>query len=111
MLPARAWQVLLDDLGYQPLDNAVPGRLTFRRAGDLSFHLHVMRSDGRRWRNNLALRDYLRGSPAAIRRYEEAKRAALASAEAAVAVYSRHKAPCIRALLREATRTVPNARP
>jgi GrpB-like predicted nucleotidyltransferase (UPF0157 family) len=62
-------------LGYQYLgETGVPGRFAFRKRHPTAFNLAVVRWGERLWRDNLALRDYLRANPEDARRYEQHKR-------------------------------------
>jgi GrpB-like predicted nucleotidyltransferase (UPF0157 family) len=100
---APALQSALVALGYESLGEAdVPGRSYFRLRGSLSFNVHLVLKGGRHWQNNLALRQYLRGSPAARRRYTEAKQVALSSGSKTLVAYSAAKAAAVAALLQEA---------
>ena len=62
----------------------------------------LVRRGGAHWRHNLALREYLRSSPAARQRYTEAKQVALSSGANTLLPYSAAKAAVVAALLRGA---------
>ena len=86
-------------LGYESLGEAgVPERHYLRLRTSLSANLHLVLYNGSHWRNNLALRDYLRANPAACERYAQAKQAALASGLS----YSAAKAAVVCDLLERA---------
>jgi GrpB-like predicted nucleotidyltransferase (UPF0157 family) len=70
--------------------------------GGVSFNVHLVLKGGGHWRNNLALRQYLRGSPAARRRYTKAKQMALSSGAKTLLAYSAAKAAVVATLLQEA---------
>src|SRR5450755_4061322 len=83
--PPAAWAALDElrarvvALGYEDLGDAgVPGRIYFRRRALRAFNLALVELDGRLWRENTALRDYLRAHPEEAAAYAEAKRAAIA---------------------------------
>jgi GrpB-like predicted nucleotidyltransferase (UPF0157 family) len=63
-------------LGYWRLDTGMPGRLFYPRDRDgrLADHLHVVPAATWATRNELLLRDHLRGHPADARRYADLKR-------------------------------------
>ena len=72
--PALSLSESLTQLGYEALGEAgVRGRLYFRSRRRASFNVHVVLKGAEHWRNNIALRQYLRHSPAARHRYAEAK--------------------------------------
>jgi GrpB-like predicted nucleotidyltransferase (UPF0157 family) len=90
-------------LGYESLGEAgVAGRAYFRLRGAPSFNLHVVPWDGEHWRSNLALREYLRRSFPARRRYAQAKTAAWLSGPHTLLAYSAAKAAEVAQLLQEA---------
>ena len=100
--PAASLQPSLIRLGYEALGEAgFNGRLYFRSRRDASFNVHVVFRGGEHWRNNIALRQYLRRSSAARQRYAAAKIVAQSSASMLLA-YSEAKAPVVAALLQEA---------
>jgi GrpB-like predicted nucleotidyltransferase (UPF0157 family) len=101
--PVPALQSALVALGYESLGEAgVPGRSFFRMRGSVSFNVHLVLKGGGHWQNNLSLRQYLRGSPAARRRYTDAKQLALSSGSKTLVAYSAAKAAVVAALLQEA---------
>ena len=101
--PVSSLESTLSWLGYEALGEAgVPGRAYFRLRGVSSFNLHLVRKGGERWRNNIALRDYLRRNPAARLQYAQAKIAALSSDASTLLSYSAAKAAVIAALLEQA---------
>lgn len=101
--PPAAVAQALERLGYDGLGDAgVPGRMYWRLRGERSFNVHVVRFDGEHWRNNLALRDYLRASPAARERYAAAKRAAVAAGAVTLLAYSQAKNDVVASLLSQA---------
>ena len=108
MLPAHVlpssghWREALFDNGYAMLGAGAPGRQSFCKRGPIAVNLHILRYQGRRWRNNLALRNFLRGSPEAVVRYERAKQRALAARPLDVAAYAAAKAPMVTALIAHA---------
>src|SRR4051794_36626547 len=91
-------------LGYEFLGEAgVPGRLYFRRrlASD-AFNVHVVEHESDLWRDNLALRDFLRSDPDAAAAYAQAKARAAAAAPESLLRYSDLKAGAVAELLRRA---------
>jgi GrpB-like predicted nucleotidyltransferase (UPF0157 family) len=91
-------------LGYEDLGEAgVPGRISFRRRTKLrAFNLVLVEHDGAHWRDNGALRDYLRADPEAAARYAEAKRAAVAGGARTLVAYSEAKKAVLARILNEA---------
>jgi GrpB-like predicted nucleotidyltransferase (UPF0157 family) len=62
-------------LGYEFYDAGMPGRLFYRRGGSArTHHLHVVEASTLPTRNELLLRDYLRGHPDDVARYGALKR-------------------------------------
>lgn len=101
--PAACLIAGLEALGYESLGEAgVPERHYLRLRTTLSANLHLVLYNGSHWRNNLALRDYLRITPAACERYAQAKQAALASGATSLLSYSAAKAAVVRDLLEQA---------
>lgn len=101
--PPDRWFDALAGLGYESLGEAgVPGRWYFRIRSKPFRNVHVVERDGLHWINNLALRDYLRRSPAAARRYEAVKQEAVRAGAATLLAYSQAKGPVIESLLQEA---------
>jgi GrpB-like predicted nucleotidyltransferase (UPF0157 family) len=101
--PVASLKSTLARLGYEPLGEAgVPGRAYFRLRRVSSFNLHLVHKGGEHWRNNIALRDYLRMSPGARLQYAQAKTAALSSGASTLASYSAAKAAVVAALLDQA---------
>lgn len=89
--------------GYEFFGEAgVPGRLYLRRRGAESINLHLVDKGGSHWINNIALREYLRGSATARERYRTAKSMALAGGSTTLLEYSKAKSEFLRALLDEA---------
>jgi GrpB-like predicted nucleotidyltransferase (UPF0157 family) len=88
-------------------EHGLPGRVYYTR-GPHEVHLHVVGAEGEHWHRHVALRDHLRASAEARARYEGAKHAGLAQAEAvpedrgARAAYQDAKAETIAALEAEA---------
>jgi GrpB-like predicted nucleotidyltransferase (UPF0157 family) len=97
--PPAAWAALEElrgrivALGYEDLGEAgVPGRISFRRRTKLrAFNLALVEEGGAHWRENVALRDYLRANPEAAAKYAEAKRAAVAGGARMLVAYSEAK--------------------
>jgi GrpB-like predicted nucleotidyltransferase (UPF0157 family) len=110
--PPAAWAALEElrarivALGYEDLGEAgVPGRIYFRRRTKLrAFNLALVEHDGAHWRDNVALRDYLRAHPEAVASYAEAKRAAVAGGATTLLAYSAGKAPIVATLVEKARR-------
>jgi GrpB-like predicted nucleotidyltransferase (UPF0157 family) len=91
-------------LGYVDRGGA-PGRRYLVRRGERNVNVQVVERHGQLWRDNLLLRDFLRASLAAARRYEAAKRAAAESSPFLLG-YSEAKRAALEALLDEARRGV-----
>lgn len=91
-------------LGYEDLGEAgVPGRIYFRRRTKLrAFNVALVKHDGPVWRDNVALRDYLRSHPEAAAKYAEAKRAAVAGGAKTLLAYSEAKGPVFAGLIQAA---------
>lgn len=97
--PPATWAALeelrarLVALGYEDLgDGGVPGRVNFRRRTKLrAFDLVLVEEGGAHWRENVAVRDYLRVHPAEAAKYGEAKRTAVAGGATALLAYSEFK--------------------
>jgi GrpB-like predicted nucleotidyltransferase (UPF0157 family) len=93
---------LLVALGYVDHGGA-PGRRYLARRAEPAFNVQVVERQGELWRANLLLREFLRASPDAARRYEAAKREAL-RAEPFLLAYSEAKRTAIEELLEAARR-------
>jgi GrpB-like predicted nucleotidyltransferase (UPF0157 family) len=91
-------------LGYEDLGEAgVPGRISFRKRTALrAFDLALVEEGGPPWRDNLALRDYLRAHPEEAAAYAAAKRAAIAAGATTLPAYAAAKAPVLAALVEKA---------
>ncbi len=91
----------LEGLGYQHLSEAgLPGRFAFRKRHPLAYNLAVAKWGERLWRDNLALRDYLRAYPEDARRYEQHKRELVNIGVSWLSEYSQSKEALIAELLR-----------
>lgn len=89
-------------LGYECFGEAgVPGRLYFRKRGELSFNVHLTRAGGDIWEGNLLIRDFLRSHPAEASAYAAMKLAAAREAPSLLA-YSERKAPFIAQIIERA---------
>src|SRR5580698_3373656 len=91
-------------LGYEDLGEAgIPGRICFRKRTALrAFDLALVEEGGSLWRDNLALRDYLRSHPEEAAAYAAAKRAAIAGGATTLLAYSAVKAPALAGLTEKA---------
>ncbi|MGW5364945.1 GrpB family protein [Actinopolymorpha pittospori] len=101
---ARAVAEQIADLtGYEYLrDHGAPGREYLRRRTTLPWsNAHVVELNGDLWRDNLALRDFLRSTPEAVQEYAAAKRLA-AERTGWLRAYSTAKADTVVALLERA---------
>ena len=90
--------------GYVCLGEAgVPGRHYCRKrpASGLAFNAALALHDAPLWKNNLAVRDYLRAHPAEAERYSKRKREA-AEATGSLLAYSDRKAVVVASLLERA---------
>lgn len=93
--------------GYEAMGaGAVPGRLHFRKRVDVGANVNanLVVYEGQLWRDNLALRDYLRRNATQARRYEAVKRAAAAAHPDSLLAYAEAKAGIIAELLQAALR-------
>jgi GrpB-like predicted nucleotidyltransferase (UPF0157 family) len=94
--------------GYEDLGEAgVPGRRHLRRRAAHSYNVHIVQLGGQLWRDNLALRDYLRQHPREAARYADAKRRAIAAAPTLLA-YSDGKSAFVHDLVRRARQPGPS---
>lgn len=101
--PPQLVLATITDQNYEFLGEAgVPGRLYLRRRGAEPVNLHLVCRGGSHWNNNIALREYLRGSAPARERYRQGKLAALARGANTLLVYSEAKSALVRDLLAEA---------
>lgn len=101
--PSAKLLAALAALGYESLGEAgVPERHYLRLRGSLSANLHLVLYNGTHWRNNLALRDYLRATPTACLRYAQAKQAAVAGGANLLLSYSAAKGAVVGDLLHQA---------
>lgn len=99
-------------LGYEGFGEAgVPGRLYFRKRGELAFNLAVVIWNGEQWRNNLMIRDHLRRNPTAAETYAVHKRSAIARGKTTLLAYSDEKADFVRGLLEQALRAADGGGP
>lgn len=91
-------------LGYEDLGEAgVPGRIYFRKRTALrAFNLALVEHDGPLWRDNLAVRDYLRTHPEDAAAYAGAKRAAIGGGATTLLAFSAAKATALAALVDKA---------
>ena len=91
-------------LGYEDLGDAgVPGGIYFRKRTALrAFNLALVEEGGQLWRDNLALRSYLRAHPEEAAKYAEAKRAAVAGGATTLSAYATARAKILERLVREA---------
>jgi GrpB-like predicted nucleotidyltransferase (UPF0157 family) len=104
--PPAAWAALDElrarvvALGYEDLGEAgVPGRIYFRRRTKLrAFNVALVEEGGAHWRDNVALREYLRAHPEEAAKYAEAKRAVVAGGARTLVAYSEAKAPVLVSL-------------
>ena len=93
----------LISIGYEYLGEAgVKGRHYFRRRGSVNFNLAVVQKASVLWKENLAIRDYLRTHSEDVRAYGELKRAVIASGAKTLLDYSAGKAEFMLELLQKA---------
>ncbi len=79
-------------LGYEDCGEAgVPGRIYLRRRAENDFNVALVVRNGRLWRANIALRNYLRANDDARREYAEAKLAAVERGAKTLLAYSEQK--------------------
>lgn len=101
--PEAALIASVEQTGYHCFGEAgVAGRIYFTRRGSAAINLHMMAMGGEHWRNNLALREYLKRSPEARARYAAAKCAAFDQSSGRLLRYSEAKASVVALLLEEA---------
>lgn len=91
-------------LGYEDLGDAgLPERVCFRRQTKLrDFEVVLVEEGGAHWRENVAVRDYLRAHPAEAAAYGDAKRAAVAGGARTLLAYSEAKRRAMATLLDKA---------
>jgi GrpB-like predicted nucleotidyltransferase (UPF0157 family) len=91
-------------LGYEDLGEAgVPGRISFRKRTALrAFNLALVEHDGPLWRDNLAVRDYLRTHPEEAAKYAATKRAAISGGATTLVAYAAAKANVLATLVEKA---------
>jgi len=79
-------------LGYEDCGEAgVPGRIYLRRRAENDFNIALVVREGRLWRANIALRNYLRANDNAAREYAAAKLAAVQRGAKTLLAYSEQK--------------------
>lgn len=94
--PAALRTVLLE-MGYERCGNAgTPGRAYYRKRGVLEHDLHVVSYDGDLWRDAIAVREFLRRSPAEAARWASAKREAARTAGHSSLLYAARRSAAIR---------------
>jgi GrpB-like predicted nucleotidyltransferase (UPF0157 family) len=84
--------------GYEDCGGAESRRYFRKRGGSQHFNVQLIEWPSSTWRDNIALRDYLRSDAQAAQHYSEAKRAAAKQAPTLLA-YSRLKAPVLQDLI------------
>ena len=91
----------LRELGYEFLgENKLGGeRWKFRKQGAAPFNLSIVPLDSELWRDNFALRDFLRAHPEEVEAYGEIKRKVAAAHPDSLLDYQRSKRPYVEALL------------
>jgi len=90
--------------GYEYLGEAgIAGREYFRRRRGHYTNLAVVEWNGPLWRDNLAVRDYLRAHPEIAAQYADAKQQAHAAGARALLAYSDAKDGYVAALVKHAT--------
>jgi predicted acetyltransferase/GrpB-like predicted nucleotidyltransferase (UPF0157 family) len=101
--PPDRWTDELRRAGYEAMGEAgIPGRWYFRLRTEPFRNVHVVEYRGPHWNDNLALRAYLRRTPAAASRYQTVKHEAVASGAVTLLAYSRAKRQVLADLLAEA---------
>jgi GrpB-like predicted nucleotidyltransferase (UPF0157 family) len=79
-------------LGYEDCgESGVPGRIYLRRRAENDFNIALVVREGRLWRANIALRNYLRANDDAVREYAAAKLAAVQRGAKTLLAYSEQK--------------------
>ena len=90
-------------LGYEDLGEAgVPDRIYLRRRDDQAFNVALVERDGKHWKSNLALREFLRANPEAAQKYAEIKCTAFERGNSSLQAYSDFKGAFVTNLLLEA---------
>jgi len=98
--PSDEVQRTIQALGYENLGEAgVAGRIYFRKRTSAAFNVHVTLKDGDLWRNDIALRDYLRAHPNEAEGYADWKKRAVSAGSQFLLEYSQKKEPVIREML------------
>lgn len=92
----------LTALEYEGFGEISPGRLYFRKRGEKSFNLAIVKCGSKIWVNNIVLRDYLRIHQEEARQYRDVKIKAYAGGYRTLLQYSDSKGPFILELLQKA---------
>jgi GrpB-like predicted nucleotidyltransferase (UPF0157 family) len=97
---ARQDRRAIEALGYEYLGEAgVSGREYFRRRDGHATNLAIVESNGSLWRDNIAVRDYLRSHPEVATRYARAKQRAWSEGGRTLLRYSAAKGADVAALV------------
>jgi GrpB-like predicted nucleotidyltransferase (UPF0157 family) len=97
-------------LGYEDMGEAgVPGRLYLRRRTGTHSNIALVSSGGPVWTANLALREYLRANPGAVREYAGVKLSAVGSGARSLLAYSDYKSKVVRELIARAFQPPPGS--
>jgi GrpB-like predicted nucleotidyltransferase (UPF0157 family) len=106
MQEAAELRKALIELGYERCGNAgMPGRAYYRKRGVLECDVHVVKFEGELWNDAIALRDFLRRSPAEAANWAGAKRRAAREGGDSLLKYAELRAPFLRELMERAAET------
>ncbi len=104
MAQAHAVAQQVERLGYQNFGEALlPGRVYLRQRGEVNFNVVIVVYKGERWCYFTQVRDFLRSHPDEVKRYSEAKQAAVNAGDAMFLSYSYHKGPFLKDLAERAS--------
>jgi GrpB-like predicted nucleotidyltransferase (UPF0157 family) len=103
--PVAAYIPALQQAGYEYRgERGVPGREFFCRGVPRAYHLHLVEDDGPRWREYIAVREYLREHDGAVRELAGFKRALAARFARDREGYMHAKSAYVNRILRLAKR-------
>ena len=93
----------LESLGYEYVGEAgIPGRFYFRKRQEQVFNIAIVEWNGRLWKENLLIRDFLRSHPEYVSKYAELKKAAVSAGITDLLTYPAYKQALMAEILRKA---------
>jgi GrpB-like predicted nucleotidyltransferase (UPF0157 family) len=106
MQEPAALRKALVELGYERCGDAgTKGRAYYRKRGVLEYDVHVVKYDGPLWRDAIALREFLRRSPAEAARWAAVKREAARAGGHSSLRYAELRAQALREMQARALQT------